>query len=37
MDLEWVKQWKPARVTHYKSIENALDLTKSLESTLEKA
>ena len=37
MDLEWVKQWKPARVTHYKTIEDALDLTKSPESTLEKA
>lgn len=29
MDLEWVKQWKPARVTHYKSIEDALDLAQS--------
>jgi len=36
MDLEWVKQWKPARVTHYKSIEDALDLAPSPESALEK-
>ena len=37
MDLELVKQWMPARVTHYKTIEDALDLAKSPESTLEKA
>jgi len=36
MDLEWVKKWMPARVTHYKTIENALDLTESPEWTLEK-
>lgn len=37
MDMEWVKQWMPARVTHYKTIEDALDLTQSPESALEKA
>lgn len=36
MDLEWVKQWKPARVTHYKTIDEALDLVQSSEWTLEK-
>jgi ABC-type phosphate/phosphonate transport system substrate-binding protein len=36
MDLEWVKQWKPARVTHYKTIEDALDLVQSPEWALEK-
>jgi ABC-type phosphate/phosphonate transport system substrate-binding protein len=28
MDLEAVKQWKPARVTHYQTIERALDLAQ---------
>lgn len=28
MDLEWVKQWKPARTSHYKSIERAMDLAQ---------
>jgi ABC-type phosphate/phosphonate transport system substrate-binding protein len=28
MDLEAVKEWKPARVTHYKTIERALDLAQ---------
>jgi ABC-type phosphate/phosphonate transport system substrate-binding protein len=37
MDLEWVKQWKPARVTHYKTIEDALDLAQSSEWALDKA
>jgi len=36
MDLEWVKQWKPARMTHYKTIEDALDLAQSSEGVLEK-
>ena len=29
MDLEYVKKWMPARVTHYKTIERALDLAQS--------
>ena len=28
MDLEYVKKWLPARVTHYKTIERALDLAQ---------
>ena len=31
MDLEWVKKWKPARTTHYNTIESALDITRTLE------
>jgi phosphonate transport system substrate-binding protein len=32
MELEWVKQWKPARTTHYGSIESAFDLAVSIEA-----
>ena len=30
MELEYVKQWKPGRTTHYESIERAWDFTDSL-------
>ena len=30
MELEYVKQWKPARTTHYESIDKAWDFTESL-------
>ena len=30
MELEYVKQWKPARITHYESIDRAWDFTESL-------
>ena len=30
MELEYVKQWKPARTTHYESIDRAWDFTESL-------
>ena len=30
MELEYVKQWKPARTTHYESIERAWDFSDSL-------
>jgi ABC-type phosphate/phosphonate transport system substrate-binding protein len=26
MDLEYVKQWRPARVTHYRTLEHAIDI-----------
>lgn len=29
MDLESVKQWKPARTTHYRTIEEAVDLVQA--------
>lgn len=29
MDLECVKQWKPARTTHYQTIEEAVDLVQA--------
>ena len=30
MELEYVKQWKPGRTTHYDSIDRAWDFTESL-------
>ena len=30
MELEYVKQWKPGRTTHYESIDHAWDFTESL-------
>ena len=30
MELEYVKQWKPGRTTHYESIDRAWDFTESL-------
>jgi len=37
MELECVKKWMPARVTHYKTIEHALDLAQSPERSRETA
>lgn len=28
MDLEYVKQWRPARVTHYRTLEHAVDIAE---------
>jgi len=28
MDLEYVKQWRPARVTHYQTLEHAVDISE---------
>lgn len=38
MEMEYVKQWKPARATHYETIDRAWDLVEALpEETLKPA
>ena len=37
MELEYVKQWKPGRTTHYESIDRAWDFTESLSKDILKS